>query len=98
MLYRLFVIAVALFVVIAMFAFAYVNTAEVDVDYLFFDWRTSVSLAITTAFAAGWLFGVACASFWALGLARERRNLKQALRASESEVSNLRSLPMTDAD
>lgn len=98
MLYRLFVIAVALLVVVAMFAFAYVNTAEIDVDYLFFGWHTSISLAITTAFAAGWLFGVACAAVWVLGLARERRNLKQALRASESEVSNLRSLPMTDAD
>jgi uncharacterized integral membrane protein len=98
MLYRLFVVAVALLVAIAMFGFAYVNTAEVAVDYLFFDWRTSVSLAMTTAFAAGWLFGIACASFWVLGLARERRNLKRALRASESEVFNLRRLPMTDAD
>lgn len=98
MLYRIFIIAVAILVVIAMFVFAYENPGAVDVDYLFFDWQTSVSLAITTAFAAGWLFGVACASFWVLGLARERRNLKHALRASESEVSNLRSLPMTDAD
>lgn len=98
MLYRLSVIVVTLLVVVAMFVFAYVNTAAIDVDYLFFDWSTSVSLAITSAFAGGWLFGVACAAFWVLGLVRERRHLKQALRASESEVSNLRSLPMSDAD
>ena len=98
MLYRLFVLVVTLLVVVAMFVFAYENTTAIDVDYLFFDWSTSVSLAITSAFAAGWLFGIACASFWVLGLVRERRHLKQALRASESEVSNLRSLPMSDAD
>ena len=98
MLYRILVIAVALVVVIAMFAFAYANTGTVAVDYLFFEWETRLSLAITTAFAGGWLFGVGCASVWVLGLVRERRHLRQALRVSESEVSNLRSLPMTDAD
>ena len=98
MLYRIFVVAVALIVVAGMFVFAYANTAAVNVDYLFFQWQTSVSLAITSAFAAGWLFGVACASFWVFGLARERRQLRQALRFSESEVSNLRNLPISDAD
>lgn len=98
MLYRILVIAAALVVVIAMFAFAYANTGTIAVDYLFFEWQTSLSLALTTAFAAGWLFGVTCAAVWVLGLVRERRHLRQALRASESEVSNLRSLPMSDAD
>jgi uncharacterized integral membrane protein len=98
MLYRLFVVAFALLVVVAMFVFAYANTGEIVVDYLFFQWRTSVSLAVTSAFAGGWLFGIACASTWVYGLVRERRQLRQALRASESEVSNLRSLPITDAD
>jgi uncharacterized integral membrane protein len=98
MLYRLFVVAFALLVVVAMFVFAYANTGGIVVDYLFFQWRTSISLAVTSAFAAGWCFGVACASVWVFGLVRERRQLRQALRASESEVSNLRTLPITDAD
>ncbi len=98
MLYRIFVVAVALLVVVGMFVFAYANTSAIDVDYLFFRWHTSVSLAVTSAFAVGWLFGVACASFWAFSLARERRHLRQALRLSESEVSNLRNLPISDAD
>jgi len=98
MLYRLFVVAFALLVVVAMFVFAYANTGKIVVDYLFFQWQTSISLAVTCAFAAGWLFGVACASGWVFGLVRERRQLRQALRASESEVSNLRTLPITDAD
>jgi uncharacterized integral membrane protein len=98
MFYRFFVLAVILLVVLAMFVFAYANTGEVDIDLLFFNWHTSISLAITAAFAAGWLFGILCASFWAIGLVRERRQLRKALDATRTEVSQLRSLPISDAD
>jgi hypothetical protein len=35
---------------------------------------------------------------YALRIASERRNLRRALRISESEVSSLRNLPLSDAD
>ncbi len=98
MLNRIFVIIVALLIVVAMFAFAWANPGEISIDLLFFEWTTHVPAAFTAAFAIGWVFGLLCAGVWMLGLARERRNLKRALRASETEVSSLRSLPMSDAD
>jgi hypothetical protein len=46
----------------------------------------------------GWLFGVLCIGFLALKLVNERRVLRRSLKMTESEVSSLRSLPISDAD
>lgn len=98
MLKRIAMILVALAIVIAMFAFTSVNTGTIRVDLLFIEVTTSVPVAFTVAFAVGWVFGVLCVSVWIFRLLNERRILKRALHASESEVSSLRSLPLTDAD
>jgi uncharacterized integral membrane protein len=98
MLKRIIVIATALLIAVAMFAFAAANTGTIDVDLLFREVTTSIPLAFTVAFAAGWIFGLLSLSAWAMGLVRERRALKRALKVSESEVSSLRNLPLTDAD
>ncbi len=85
-------------IVIAVFAFSSVNTGEIEVDLLFRSVTTSIPVAFTIAFALGWLFGLACMALWAFRLVNERRSLKRSLRVSESEVSSLRNLPLTDAD
>ena len=48
--------------------------------------------------ALGFFFGLACTALWAFRLVNERRTLKRSLKVSESEVSSLRNLPLTDAD
>jgi uncharacterized integral membrane protein len=95
---RILIGILALLIIVAMFAFASVNSGEIDVDLLFRTVTTSVPLAFTVAFAIGWLFGLLCTGLWAMRLIRERRQLRRSLKLSESEVTSLRNLPLTDAD
>lgn len=56
-----------------------------------------ISVVFVATFALGWLFGLLCCSFVMLRLAHQRRRLQRRLKASEAEVSGLRSLPIQDA-
>ena len=81
-----------------MVVFSYLNTGEVEVNLAFVSVTTSISIAFTLALVAGWLLGVISMGVYALRLVNERRALRRALRVSESEVSSLRNLPLSDAD
>jgi uncharacterized integral membrane protein len=81
-----------------MVVFSYLNTGEVEINLAFLSVTTSISIAFTVTLAVGWLLGVLSMGVFALRLANERRSLRRALRVSESEVSTLRSLPLSDAD
>jgi putative membrane protein len=81
-----------------MIVFSYLNTGDVEVNLAFISVSTSVSIAFTVTLAIGWLLGVASMGLFALRMVNERRALRRALRISESEVSSLRSLPLSDAD
>lgn len=98
MLKRAVLVLVVIAIGIAMFAFTSVNSGTISVDLLFAEVETSIPVAFSVAFAVGWVFGLLCLSVWAIKVVNERRALKRALRASESENSSLRSLPLTDAD
>jgi putative membrane protein len=78
--------------------FSYLNTGDVEVDLAFVSISTSISIAFTITLVAGWLLGVISMGLYALRLVQERRALRRALRVSESEVSSLRNLPLSDAD
>jgi uncharacterized membrane protein YciS (DUF1049 family) len=81
-----------------MIVFSYLNTGQVEINLAFLSLTTSTSIAFTVTLAVGWLLGVMSMGLFALRLATERRNLRRALRISESEVSSLRNLPLSDAD
>jgi uncharacterized membrane protein YciS (DUF1049 family) len=98
MLKRIAVIVLVVIIFAAMLVFTYHNKGTVDVDLILTTVTTSVPVAFTIAFAIGWLFGILCMGAWALRLINDRRNLRRSLRVSESEVSSLRNLPLTDAD
>ena len=83
---------------IGVFAFSSVNKGELEVDLLFRSWSTTIPMAFSLVFGLGFMFGLACTALWALRLVNERRTLKRSLKVSESEVSSLRNLPLTDAD
>ena len=95
---RVIWILVVLAIVVAVFVFTSANKGELDVDLLFVEVPTTKTVAFMMSFAIGWVFGLLCTAWWALKLIRERRVLKRALRASESEVTSLRNIPLTDAD
>ncbi len=98
MLKRIGLAIVIIMIVVVMATFTANNTGMIDIDLAFARVTTSIPLAFTVAFAVGWLFGILCMGFFALKLVNERRVLRRSLRISESEVSSLRSLPLSDAD
>jgi uncharacterized integral membrane protein len=81
-----------------MIVFSYLNTGDVEVNLAFFSFSTSISIAFTVTLVLGWLLGIVSMGLFALRMINERRTLRRALRVSESEVSSLRSLPLSDAD
>ncbi len=92
----LIILLIVIFGVIVVFT--YLNTGAVEVDLAFVSITTSISIAFTVALVAGWLLGVISMGLFALRLVNERRALRRSLRISESEVSSLRNLPLSDAD
>ena len=98
MLKRAALILLLIVVFVVMVVFSYLNTGEVEVNLAFVSITTSISIAFTVTLVVGWLFGVVSMGLFALRLVNERRTLRRALRVSESEVTSLRSLPLSDAD
>lgn len=98
MLKRIGLAILIVLIVIVMATFTANNTGMIDIDLAFAKVNTSIPLAFTVTFAVGWLFGILCIGFYALKLVNERRVLRRSLKITESEVSSLRSLPLSDAD
>jgi uncharacterized membrane protein YciS (DUF1049 family) len=74
------------------------NPGFVDLDLFFLTARPSIPLAFSVTFVIGWAFGLLCTVVFIFRLVNERRQLRRKLRHSESEVTSLRNLPLTDAD
>ena len=98
MLKRIGLAILIILIAVVMLAFTLGNTGMIDIDLMFTTVTTSIPLAFTVAFALGWLFGILCLGFLALKLVNERRVMRRSLRITESEVSSLRNLPLSDAD
>lgn len=86
------------FVFAMMLVFTSSNPGFVALDLFFTTARPSIPLAFTLTFVLGWLFGLLCTVVFILRLMNERRLLRRQLRNAESEVTNLRNLPLADAD
>lgn len=78
--------------------FAALNPGVIEIDLGLFETQLQKSLALTLAFAAGWLFGLLCLVLVLIRMVIERRRLRKALRLAEAEVHTLRSLPPAHAD
>ena len=90
------ILIIVLFVV--MFTFTALNTGDVELDLGFLKRSYPVSIAFAATFVLGVLFGMLCMTAFVFRLINERRTLRRTLRISESEVSSLRNLPLSDAD
>jgi hypothetical protein len=55
-------------------------------------------MAFVMTFVLGIVFGLLCMTAFVFRLINERRALRRSLRNSESEVTSLRNLPLSDAD
>ncbi|MDH3430124.1 MAG: lipopolysaccharide assembly protein LapA domain-containing protein [Gammaproteobacteria bacterium] len=92
----LIVLIIVLFAV--MFTFTALNTGEIEIDLGFFKHTYPISMAFAATFVLGILFGMLCMTAFVFRLIKERSTLRRALRVSESEVTSLRNLPLSDAD
>jgi putative membrane protein len=93
----LYVLLLLAFVLIAaVFAYSNPEPISVDIGLVRFD-GVSMALAFACAFAFGWVFGLISAGVALLRLVGDRRRLRRDLKYAESELSQLRSLPMHDA-
>jgi uncharacterized integral membrane protein len=88
---------VVLLVLAVAIIFTVLNPETVQLDLAFSSFQTPISLAMSASFVMGWLFGLLCMLIYVLGLLRERRALRKSLRLADTEVANLRGLPMQDA-
>ena len=98
MLKRIGLMALVLLILVTILTISVLNKGTVDLDLAFFAGSYSITLVLVVTFVAGMLFGMLCMTAFVFRLIRERRTLRRALRMSESEVSSLRNLPLSDAD
>ena len=98
MLRNLVYFLVLLLVLLGVTVFAALNPGSLTLDLAFTQVEVQKSLALSLAFAAGWLFGVLCAALMLMKSVGERRRLRKSLGLAEAEVRALRNLPIHDAD
>ena len=98
MLKRIGAILLILVILAVMLVFTRLNPGLIEVDLAFGTVESSVPLAFTVTFTVGWLFGVLCTLAFVARLLNERRRLRKELKSSETELSSLRHLPLSDAD
>lgn len=98
MLKRIGAILLILTILVAMLVFTRLNPGLIEIDLALGTVQSSIPLAFTVAFAAGWLFGLLCTAVFVMRLVNERRQLRKALRNTESEITTLRNMPISDAD
>lgn len=92
----LVILIVVLFAV--MFTFTALNTGQVELDLGFVKRTFPISITLVATLVIGMILGMLCMTAFVFRLINERRTLKRSLRMTESEVSSLRNLPLSDAD
>jgi putative membrane protein len=98
MLKRIGLLVLVLIILAAVLTLAALNTETMTLDLAFFAGSYTVTNVLVVTFIVGMIFGMLCMTTFVFRLINERRTLRRALRMSESEVSSLRSLPISDAD
>ena len=98
MLKRIGLVVLVIIILVAVVTLTALNSGEVELDLAFFSGTYKVTTILVVAFIVGTVFGMLCMTAFVFRLINERRTLRRALRMSESEVSSLRNLPLSDAD
>ena len=87
-----------LIILVIVFTFTALNAGTIALDMAFFAGTYSISMVVIITFIVGILFGMLCMTAFVIRIVNDRRTLRRALRMSESEVTTLRNLPLSDAD
>ncbi len=88
--------AIILMAILVGLVFGYFNTGTVTVDYLFGEQQMPLVLAMSIALLTGLSLGILVCLPSALRHHGEVTTIKRRLEQAESEVKNLRNLPLHD--
>lgn len=94
---RIIGLVLALLVVLLGASFAWLNTDLVTLDF----WLTEVEIrlpyALFLALVFGWIIGILSTAGIIVRLLRRNRRLKRSVSLAETEVNNLRNIPIRDS-
>jgi len=79
-------------------AFHVKNDTMVTINYYLSTVDVSLSVVVIASLLIGALLGMVTSLGMIVPLRRERSKLKKTVKTAEQEVSNLRSIPLQDAD
>ncbi len=79
-------------------AFHINNDSPVTLDYYLGTVEISLSVVVITSVLIGAILGLVASLSIIIPLLREKAKLNKAVKTAEKEVSNLRSIPLKDAD
>ena len=93
------IIGVVLVVLVVVFgaSFAYINSGTVTVHLWVRTVESSLPLALFLALLLGWLLGIVSTAGVIMRQLREVRRLRRAAKLAETEINNLRSIPIRNA-
>lgn len=92
--------AVLFLVLVGLFglSFAVLNPQPVTIDYYFGASQAPLALLLALALAAGALLGAAAMAARVWAAERQVQRLKRRVAIGETEIRNLRQIPLKDAD
>ena len=93
---RIITTLLALIIIGIAAAFSYLNAGTVSVDYLLGQTVVRLHWLLYIALLSGWLLGVLSLVGPLVRLAASRRRLREQVRLMETELDNLRRLPISD--
>ncbi|HVC29085.1 MAG TPA: LapA family protein [Gammaproteobacteria bacterium] len=87
-----FIILISIFAVALLLAYA--NGTTIVLDYLIGSMHVHLASALLGAAIIGWILGLLSSLAIIFRLKREARRLKRSVREAETEIRNLRNLPL----
>lgn len=94
---RRFLTSLFLFLVfVAALVLGWLNTGPVTLNYILDSAQVSLVWVLFLSLFFGWLLGLATSLLFIFRLRRELANLRKEKRVLETEVNNLRNLPIRD--
>jgi uncharacterized membrane protein YciS (DUF1049 family) len=93
---RIITTLLALIIIGLAAAFSYLNAGPVSIDYLLGQSEIRLHWLLYIALVSGWLLGILSLIGPLVRLAASRRRLREQVRVMETELDNLRRLPISD--
>ncbi len=90
--------SILVFVVVVLGAsFAWLNSNPVTVDFWLRSYELGLPYVLFIAVLIGWVLGILSTVGFIVSQLREIRRLKRSVKLAETEINNLRSIPIRNA-